>query len=110
LTEKKIKKEWIPEKYVVGSKTMVTFVGKNYKGSIVTLVDRKSLYHKMYSVKDRTSESVSKSIKRMIGSMKEKIHKITFDNGKEFAKREDIAFHLNAKILITSRIFRKIGT
>jgi IS30 family transposase len=64
----------------------------------VTIVDRKSLYLKMSLLKDRTSESVSKSIKRMLGSMKDKIHTITFDNGKEFAMHEEISSYLNAKV------------
>lgn len=75
-----------------------TIVGKNHNGSIVTLVDRKSLYLKMYLLKDRTSKSVSRSIIKMMSSMKNMIHTITFDNGKEFAMHEEIASKLNAKI------------
>ena len=75
-----------------------TIVGKNHQGSIVTLVDRKSLYLKMEVLQDRTSESVSTAIKGMLESIKGNVHTITFDKGKEFANHEDISIMLDAKI------------
>lgn len=88
----------VDEQKRIGDLEGDTIVGKSHNGSIVTLVDRKTLYLKMYLLKDRTSESVSKSIKKMLSSMKHKIHTITFDNGKEFAMHEKISSDINAKI------------
>jgi transposase, IS30 family len=88
----------VDEQRRIGDLEGDTIIGKSHKGSIITLVDRKSLYLKMHLLKDRTSESVSKSIKKMMGSMKDLIHTITFDNGKEFAMHEEIASHLNVKV------------
>jgi IS30 family transposase len=75
-----------------------TIVGKNHLGSIVTIVDRKSLYLKMAILPDRTSKSVTKSITKILSPFKEKIHTITFDNGKEFADHEIISQKLDTKI------------
>ncbi len=43
-----------------------TIIGKNHKDSIVTIVDRKSLYLKMFLLPDRTSESVSTAINKIL--------------------------------------------
>jgi len=88
----------VDEQKRIGDLEGDTIVGKSHNGSIVTLVDRKTLYLKMHLLKDRTSESVSKSIKKMLSSMKDKIHTITFDNGKEFALHEKISSDLDAKV------------
>jgi len=47
---------------------------------------------------DRTSKSVTKSITKILSPFKEKIHTITFDNGKEFADHEIISQKLDTKI------------
>jgi len=75
-----------------------TIVGKNHQGSIVSLVDRKSLYLKMEILPDRTSDSVSSAISKILDPLKERVHTITFDNGKEFASHENIAEALDVKI------------
>lgn len=75
-----------------------TIVGKNHKGSLVTLVDRKSLYLKMYLLPDRTASSVTCAICKVLEKVKDQLHTLTFDNGKEFAYHEVIAEKLDAKV------------
>jgi IS30 family transposase len=64
-----------------------TIIGKRHKGSLISLVERKSLYTLLVGllsvktaerVKDRTADSMKLH--------KDRVHTITFDNGKEFAK------------------------
>lgn len=88
----------VEEQKRVGDFEGDTIIGKSHNGSIVTIVDRKSLYLKMHLLNDRTSESVTKSINKILSPFKNKVHTITFDNGKEFAMHEEISSHLDAKI------------
>lgn len=75
-----------------------TIVGKNHKGSIVTLVERKSLFIKMTLCKDRTSKNVTAGIKRKLKGISDKVITVTVDNGKEFASHQEISKSLDAKI------------
>lgn len=79
-----------------------TIVGKNHKGSLVTLVDRKSLYLKMYLLPDRTAHSVTNAVCKVLKNVKKHLHTITFDNGKEFAFHEDISKKLETKIFFAN--------
>ena len=74
-----------------------TIIGKDQKGAIVTLVDRcskKSLFKK---VPNRTKEAVTNAIIDLLLPYKDKVHTITFDNGKEFTDHKIIAAILDAK-------------
>lgn len=64
-----------------------TIIGKNHKGALLTLVERKSLYtHIVYLGTTRVS---SKTINSCISRLKlSSAYSVTFDNGKEFAKHE----------------------
>lgn len=75
-----------------------TIVGLNHQGSIVTLVDRKSLYLKMEILPDRTSASISMAVLKLLNPIKDNVHTITFDNGKEFACHEEISKNLDLKV------------
>lgn len=73
-----------------------TIVGKNHKGAIVTMVDRKSRHTMLAKATDRTADAINKVIYKMSNS--NKIKTITFDNGKEFAKHEILSLKTGAKI------------
>jgi IS30 family transposase len=80
----------------VGDWEADTIIGKNRKGAIVTLVDRKSRFVRMGLVKQRTKEEVEEKIIDLL--MGYPVHTITFDNGKEFAGHEKISQVLGADI------------
>ena len=61
-----------------------TLVGKDHKGSIVTMVDRSSRFTMLAKARDRTANSINRVIYKMSNS--NNILTATFDNGKEFAK------------------------
>ncbi len=73
-----------------------TIIGKEMKGAIVTLVDRKSRFLRMGLVEQRTKEAVKDTIIHLLKDYP--VHTITCDNGKEFAAHEEIAQALEADI------------
>jgi IS30 family transposase len=75
-----------------------TVVGKDHKGFIVTLVDRKSKITLIEKVEDKSERTVTKAVINALRPYKSQTHTITFDNGKEFAGHKEIAKALNAAV------------
>ena len=74
-----------------------TIIGKEHRGAVMTMVERKTkvtLMHRLSSTK--SEETAAAIIKRML-PIKELVLTITTDNGKEFAQHESIASNLNAQ-------------
>jgi IS30 family transposase len=74
-----------------------TIVGKNNKGAILTVVERKSAFVLMVKLNGRNADELAKSTVRLLAPYKDKVHTITSDNGKEFARHQQIAKKLNAQ-------------
>jgi len=74
-----------------------TIIGKDHKGAIVTLVDRKSKYTLMKIVESKHADVVTKAIIDLLYPIKHLVHTITADNGKEFSYHEEVAQKLNIK-------------
>lgn len=68
-----------------------TIIGKNRKGAIVTLVERKSQFVLMKRLASKTAELTGKAIQHLLKPIKNLCYTITQDNGKEFAGHESIA-------------------
>ena len=66
-----------------------TVIGKNHKGALLTLVDRRSLYvHIVHlGATRKSSKTISKALERLQSSH---AHSVTFDNGKEFSEHRRI--------------------
>ena len=75
-----------------------TIIGKNHKGAIVTITERKTNFQLMKKVKDKSAKQVTKAIVALIRASQMPVHTITFDNGKEFSHHEKIAKLLNTKV------------
>jgi IS30 family transposase len=73
-----------------------TIIGKERKGALVTLVDRKSRFLRMGQVERRTKAAVSAKIIDLLADYP--VHTITCDNGKEFADHEEISESLCAEV------------
>lgn len=80
----------------VGDWEIDTVIGKNHKGALVTIVERKSRYTLIGVVSSRHSENVTTATLNALKEFPEKVFTITGDNGKEFAGHEHIAKTLNA--------------
>jgi len=74
-----------------------TVIGKNHKGVLVTLVERKTRYTVIRSVNSKKASVVKDAIIQALSEIKDFVATITFDNGKEFAYHEAIASELDAK-------------
>lgn len=74
-----------------------TIVGKNNKGAILTVVERKSAFLLMTKLNGRNAEDLAKSAIKLLAPYKKKIHTITSDNGSEFAGHQQIAKKLEAQ-------------
>lgn len=74
-----------------------TIIGAGHKGVILTLVDRHSKYLVAENIGNKTMESAEKAIINSMSRFQNKVHTITFDNGKEFACHERVSQALNAK-------------
>ena len=68
-----------------------TIIGKNHKGAIITLNDLTSGMLWMRKVESRDAELVKTTLSDMLEQIKPYIKSITSDNGKEFAKHQDLA-------------------
>ena len=74
-----------------------TIIGKDHKGAIVTLVDRKSKYTLMKIVESKHADVVTTAIIDLLYPIKHLVHTITSDNGKEFSYHEEVANKLDIK-------------
>jgi IS30 family transposase len=74
-----------------------TIVGKNNKGAILTVVERKSAFLLMAKLNGKNADDLAKSTIRLLAPYKEKVHTITSDNGSEFARHQQIAKKLEAQ-------------
>lgn len=72
-----------------------TVIGKNHKGALLTINDRKTGIVKIIKLEGKEANPLAyKTIKALL-PYKDLIHTITADNGKEFAFHEKIASNLN---------------
>lgn len=75
-----------------------TIIGRKHQGAPVSLVDRKSSFTLIEKVTRKTAEKVRDAATGLLEPLKDLVHTITLDNGKEFAYHTDIARSLEAKI------------
>lgn len=74
-----------------------TMIGKGHQGALVTLDERKSKLRLAFPVANKTAEAVTSSIITLLSGFKDWVHTLTFDNGKEFAKHEQVAQAIGCK-------------
>ena len=84
----------IEEKSRIGDWEADTIIGKNHQGAIVSIVDRKSKFTLLKQVDSKQSQLVSGAMNKLLLPHKNAVKTITYDNGCEFVKHEDV----NAKI------------
>jgi len=74
-----------------------TIIGKNHKGAIVVIVERKSGFFLMKKLNGKDAAALAKAVIRLLAPFKSKVFTITSDNGLEFAGHEIMAKKLEAK-------------
>ena len=85
----------VDEKVRLGDGEIDTIEGKAKKSCLVTYVDRVTKLVKIMRVEGLSSVKVTEAIKSGLGPMSEHILTMTSDNGKEFARHEEIAKSLD---------------
>jgi len=75
-----------------------TVIGKRHRGALVTLVERKSLYTVIGAVCRKTAEAVRAAVVAGLTPYKDRVHTLTYDNGREFSDHEGIASDLEARV------------
>ena len=88
----------VSEKSRIGDWEGDTVIGKNHKGALVTLVERKTKFTLVAYVANKTAENVTKAMIALLAPHIEKVHTITVDNGKEFAYHEQVTQKLNSQV------------
>lgn len=79
----------------VGDWEADTMIGKNHKGVLVTLDERKTKLRLALPVSRKKAHEVSEAINLLLKPIKRFVDTITFDNGKEFAMHEKISKTIN---------------
>ncbi len=72
-----------------------TVIGKNHQGAILTLIERKSRLYLALPIKRKTAQASRDAIIELLSPIKNLVHTITFDNGREFNRHSEIAKQLN---------------
>ena len=81
----------------VGDWESDTIIGKNHKGAIVTLDERKTKLRLALPLKRKAAELVKEAIIKLLKPLKKLVKTMTFDNGKEFVLHEAIAEELECE-------------
>jgi IS30 family transposase len=75
-----------------------TIIGKNHKGALVTAVERKSKFTCIRYVTNKRADLVANALIDMFKPFQDKVHTLTNDNGKEFARHLKTSKALNANV------------
>ena len=89
--------EIVGQKLRFGDWEIDTIIGKNRKGAIVVIVERKSAFFLMKKLNGKDAAALAKAVIRLLAPFKSKVFTITSDNGLEFAEHETMAKKLEAK-------------
>ena len=74
-----------------------TLLGRKQKQAMVTLTERKSRFSLLGKVSRRTAQAVRQQVCRLLLPIRDQVHTLTADHGKEFADHEQIAEMLQLK-------------
>lgn len=80
----------------VGDWELDTIIGKGHNQAIVSPTERKSRLSLISKVWTKGAHEVEGAVLSLLKPLVEQVHTITSDNGKEFARHENIAQILNA--------------
>jgi IS30 family transposase len=75
-----------------------TVIGRAHLGALVTLVERKSAYTLIDRVDRKTAACVREAVVGRLAPHKERVHTITYDNGREFSEHARMAADLEAAV------------
>jgi len=80
----------------IGDWELDTIIGKGHKQALVSLTERKSRLTLLAKVKQKSAELISRSVQCLLEPIVSKVITLTSDNGKEFARHQEISTALRA--------------
>ena len=86
--------EIVDQRGRVGDFEIDLVIGKNHKNAILTIVERKSGFALLRKLPSKEAAITAEQLVDALLPIKEYVHTITSDNGKEFAKHELVAKNL----------------
>lgn len=86
----------VNSKQRAGDLEVDTIIGPNHNGAILSIVDRKTKLTILSLLPRNTADNVSRAMIQSLAPIKDSIHTITSDNGKEFAHHKLITKELAA--------------
>lgn len=86
--------EVVDQRGRVGDFEIDLVIGKNHKNAILTIVERKSGFALLRKLPSKEAEITAEQLVDALMPIKDYVHTITSDNGKEFAKHELVAKNL----------------
>ena len=75
-----------------------TIIGKNHRGVLISIVERRSRYTLIVKAKSKQAGEVSNKTIELMTPVRELVHTITADNGKEFALHKQISNALDTDV------------
>ncbi len=73
-----------------------TIVGKGHQQALVSLTERKSKLTLLAKAEHATAEALEEAMVRLLEPLAQRVHTITSDNGREFARHQHLAAKLKA--------------
>ena len=81
----------VDDKSRIGDWEIDTVIGKGHRGALVTIVERVTNFTVSRQVDGKTAAAVTQATIALLKPLKDVVHTITADNGKEFAYHEKIS-------------------
>jgi IS30 family transposase len=88
----------VDDKLRIGDWEIDTVIGKGHSGALVTIVERVTKFTVSAQVNSKSAKEVAKATIALLRPLKDVVHTITADNGKEFAYHEKISEALSADV------------
>ena len=85
----------------VGDIEVDLMMGKNHQGALLVMTDRATLHTHLHKLPNKTSHTVSQSIRRILHKATYPLHTLTFDNDKAFAGHQAIGLALGLETYFT---------
>lgn len=88
----------VGDKSRIGDWEIDTVIGKSHSGALVTIVERVTNFTVSAQVNSKSAADVTRATIDLLKPLKDVVHTITADNGKEFAYHEQISKALSADV------------
>ena len=90
--------EIVDAKSRIGDWEIDTMIGKGHSGALVTIVERVTNFALAAQVNSKGADNVTEATIALLKPIKDQVHTITADNGKEFASHDQISRALDANV------------